>query len=114
MLRIVLLMTVFLSSGMMAYALNNSDMIQLNLRMSRQQEQPLDLEQALQPLEQARLRQQRYEEEQMGRQQQEQVEREHYQQQLLWEWQRQKDARRVVDRELRDTLMQREQSRLFQ
>jgi len=115
MLRIALAATVFLlSAGMTAYALDNSDLIQLNLRMSRQAGRQPDVMQLLEPVELARLREQAYQDDLMGQRQQERVKEEHYQQELLWEWQRRNDARTAVDRGLRDVLMQRERAGLFQ
>jgi hypothetical protein len=114
MLKMALVMTVLMFSSV-AYALNNSDLIQLNLRISRQQqEQQTDMAQSLEPMEQARLRQEAYWEEQIGIQQQEQLKQKQYLQELLWEWHRQQDAHELGGRRLRDMLMDRQQSGLFQ
>jgi hypothetical protein len=114
MLKMALVMTVLVSSSV-AYALNNSDLIQLNLQISRQQqEQQTDVAQFLEPMEQARMRQEAYLEEQIGRQQQEQLKQKQYLQELLREWQRQQDAHELGGRRLRDMLMERQLSGLFQ
>lgn|GEM_PF-1264186 len=102
-----------------AYALNNSDLLQLNALMSLQQQKRerglprLDMVQMMEPLGQTKLRQQNYLRELMGTRQQEQIRREHYRQEVLWEWQRRGDARRLGAERLRDMLMEREQSGLF-
>ncbi|MDR3578969.1 MAG: hypothetical protein P4L44_03285 [Oryzomonas sp.] len=113
MLKMALIMAVLMSSSV-ANALNNSDLIQLNLRMSQQQEQQTDVVQLLEPMEQAKLRQEAYWEEQAGRRQQEQLRQKQYVQELLLEWQRRQDGHEIVERELRDMLMERQQSGLFQ
>jgi hypothetical protein len=114
MLKMALVMTVLVSSSV-AYALNNSDLIQLNQQISRQQqEQQADMVQLLEPLEQARLGQKAYWEEQIGKRQQEQFKQKQYLHELLWEWQRQQDAHDLGGRRLRDMLMERQQSGLFQ
>jgi len=114
MIKMALVMTVLVSSSV-AYALNNSDLIQLNLQISRQQqEQQTGVAQLLEPTERAKLLQETYWEEQRGRQQQEQLKQKQYLQELLWEWQRQQDAHEPGGRRLRDMLMERQQSGLFQ
>ena len=114
MLKLALVMTVLVSSSA-AYALNNSDLIHLNLQISSQQQgQQADVEQFLEPMKQAGLRQDEYRQEQIWRQQQEQSKQERYLQQLLLEWQRQQDTRRLGEQRERDFLLQREQTGLFQ
>jgi hypothetical protein len=114
MLKMALVMTLLVSSST-AYALNNSDLIQLNLQISRQQEgQQIDVEQLLEPKEQARLRQEEYRQEQIWRQQQEQLKQNQYLQEVLLERQRQQATRRLWEQRERDMLMERQQSGLFQ
>jgi hypothetical protein len=85
------------------------------MQISRQQqEQQTDMVQLLEPMEQARLLQEGYREEQTGRQQQEQLKQKKYLQELLFEWRRQQDAHELGGRRLRDMLMERQQSGLFQ
>jgi len=114
MLKMALVMTVLLSSSG-AYALNNSDLMQLNLRISRQrEEQQTNLEQLLERREQARLQHEEYRLEQIWRQQQEQLKEKQYLQEVLLERQRQQDARRLEERSEGELLVHREQSGLFQ
>jgi hypothetical protein len=114
MLKMALVMTVLVSSSV-AYALSNGDLIRLNQEVSRQQqEQQTDVVQFLEPMEQSRLREEVYWEEQAGRQQQEQLNQKHYVQELLLEWQRRQDAQGFAERGLRDMLTERQQSGLFQ
>ncbi len=114
MLKMALVITVLVSSST-AYALNNSDLMQLSLQISRQQEeQQTDVEQLLELKEQARLRQEEYRLEQIWRQQQEQLKQKQYLQEVLLERQRQKDASRLEEQRERDMLMERQQSGLFQ
>ena len=70
MVKLALAMAVLVSSSA-AYALNNSDLIQLNQQISLQQGQQTDVAQLLEPMELARLRQEEYRLEQIGRQEQE-------------------------------------------
>lgn len=113
-MRMTLAMAVILASGT-AYALGNSDLIQLDLQMSRQQEQlQPDVLQLLEPVLQARLQQQNYLREWLAKRQQEQIKREQYQRQLLFEWQQRQEFRKFVEERKRDILLQREQSGLFQ
>lgn len=112
MLKMALIMTVIVSSST-AYALNNSDLIQLSLRMSRQQEQS-DVVQMLEPVEQARLRQEQYQQELLWKQQEKRFEEEHHLQEVLWERQRRQEAQRIVEERGRDIVLQRAQSGLFQ
>jgi hypothetical protein len=114
MLKMALVMTVLVSSSV-AYALDNSDLIQLNLRISRQQEgQQADMEQLPEPREQARLLQEEYRQDQIWRQQQEQLKQKQYLQEVLLERQRQQDAHKLVEQRELEFLMQRKQSGLFQ
>ena len=113
MVKLALAMAVLVSSSA-AYALNNSDLIQLNQQISLQQGQQTDVAQLLEPMELARLRQEEYRLEQIGRQEQEKLKQKQYLQELLWEWQRRQDARELGERRVRDVLMERKQSALFQ
>ena len=113
MLRIAVAMTLLVSSST-AFALNNSDQLQVNMRISRQEGQQADVKQLLEPLERARLQQEEYRHEQIGRQQQEQLKQKEYLQELLWERQRQQDAHELGKQRQRDILMERQQPGLFQ
>ncbi|MGD0586238.1 MAG: hypothetical protein ABSA86_10775 [Oryzomonas sp.] len=113
MLKMALAMTMLVSSST-AFALNNSDQIQLNLHMSLQEGQQAEVKQLLEPMKQAGLAQEEYRLEQIGRQQQEQIKQKQYLQELLWEWQRRQDARELGKQRQRDMLMERQQSGLFQ
>jgi hypothetical protein len=113
MLKMALAMLVLVSSST-AFALNNSDLIQVNLRTSQQEGQQADVKQLLEPMKLARLRQEEYRQEQIGIQQQEQIKQKQYLQELLWESQRQKDAHELWKQRLRDTLLDRQQPGLFQ
>lgn len=114
MLKTALVITLLVSSGM-AYALNNNDLMQLNLRMSRQQEgQQVDMERLLEPRELAKVREGALWQEQIWRQQQEQLKQKQYLQEVLMERQRQQDAHRLEQQRGVDALMQRRQSELFQ
>ena len=113
MVKLALAMAVLVSSSA-AYALNNSDLMQLNQQLSLQQGQQNDVAQLLETTELARLQQEEYRLEQVGRQQQEKLRQKQYLQELLWEWQRRQDARELGERRVRDLVMERQQSTLFQ
>ena len=114
MLKMALVITMLVSSST-AYALNNSDLLQLSMQISRQQEgQQTDAEQFMETKEQARLLQEEYRLEQIWRQQQEQLKQKQYLQEVLLERQRQQDASRLEEQRERDMLMERQQSGLFQ
>lgn len=114
MLKMALTMTVILASGV-AYALDNSDLIQLNLRMSQQQElQQPHVPQLPEPAEQAKLQQREYLRELLEQRQDEQIKQKNYLQHLLFEWQRRQESKRLVEKRKLELLPQREQSGLFQ
>ena len=114
MLKMALVITMLVSSST-AYALNNSDLLQLSMQISRQQEgQQTDAEQFMETKEQARLLQEEYRLEQIWRQQQEQLKQKQYLQEVHLERQRQQDARRLEEQRERDFLIHRQQSGLFQ
>ncbi|KAB0670118.1 hypothetical protein F6V30_08110 [Oryzomonas sagensis] len=114
MLRMALVVALLASSSG-AYALDNNDLVQLNLRAARQQaQQQPDLEELLQPTHQARLRQEDAVQELVRQQQRRQFSQERYRQEVILEQQRQKDTRRIGEERLRDIMIQREQAPLFQ
>jgi len=113
----IALATAVLMSAHVAYALNNSDLIQLSMQMSRQQqEQKTDAAQIRERTEQAGLRMGKYLQGQTARRQEGQLRQKQYLQELLWEWQRRQDARESGEQKVRDRLMERQQqpSGLFQ
>jgi hypothetical protein len=114
MLRMALVVAVLLSSSG-AHALDNNDLIQLNLRVARQQtQQQPDREELLLPVQQAGLRQRDAVQELVWQQQRKQFSQERYLQEVILEQQRRQDARRIGEERLRDILMQQKQSPLFQ
>jgi hypothetical protein len=113
MLKMALVIAVLVSSNV-AYALSNSDLMQLNLQISLLQGQQTDVTQLLGPKEQARLLQEEDRLNQIGRQQQEKLKQKQYVQELLWEWQRRQNAHEFGERRQRDLLMERRQTGLFQ
>lgn len=114
MLRMALIVAVLASSSG-AHALDNNDLVQLNLRVARQQaQQQPELEEMLQPVQQARLRQEDAVQDLVWQQQRQQFSQERYRQDVIMEQQRQKDTRRVGEERLRDIMISREQAPLFQ
>ena len=114
MLKMALVMTVLVSSTV-AYALDNSDLIQLNLRISRQQEgQQADVKQLLETRDQARREEEKYRQDQIWQLGQEHRKQQQYLREVLLEWQRRQDAHRIEEQRERKLLMQRASSALFQ
>jgi len=111
------LVATLLASSCPAYALNNSDLIQLSSQISRQQQEQTTgavLAQAQELDEQIRLRHEAYLDEQRGMRQQEQLREKQRLQEQLREWQRHQEAREFENQGLRNKLLEQQQSGLFQ